>query len=99
MFIRTLVSAAIATAVICVPAVAAAQTAAAPAPAQPPRADPNERICETITMTGSRLNKKRFCASRAEWQEMRLRDRQEVERAQMSPCVRQTNAMSGKPSC
>lgn len=98
MFVRTLVSAAIATAVICVPAVAAAQTAA-PAPAQPPQANPNERICETITMTGSRLGKKRFCASRAEWQEMRLRDRQEVERVQMSPCVRQTNAMSGKPSC
>jgi hypothetical protein len=98
MFFRTLVSAAIVTAVTCVPAVAAAQTAG-PAPAQPPQADPNERICETITMTGSRLGKKRFCASRAEWQEMRLRDRQEVERVQMSPCVRQTNGMSGKPSC
>ena len=98
MFVRPLVCAAVAIAVICVPAVAAAQTAA-PASAQTPQADPNERICETVTMIGSRLNKKRFCASRAEWEEMRLRDRQEVERAQMSPCVRQTNTPSGKPSC
>jgi hypothetical protein len=50
-------------------------------------------------MIGSRLGKKRVCASRAEWQEMRLRDRQEVEKIQMSPCVRQTNSSSGKPSC
>jgi hypothetical protein len=98
MFVRHLVCAAVVTAVICVPAVAGAQTAA-PAPTQTPQADPNERICETITMIGSRLGKKRFCASRAEWEQMRLRDRQEVERAQMSPCVRQTNTMSGKPSC
>lgn len=84
---------------MCAPAAAAAQTAA-PAPAQqPPQADPNERICETVSMIGSRLAKKRICATRAEWAEMRLRDRQEVERVQMSPCVRQTNSMSGKPSC
>jgi hypothetical protein len=99
MFVRPIISAAIAITVVCVPAAAAAQTAPAPAPAQPPQADPNERICETITMIGSRLNKKRFCASRAEWEQMRLRDRQEVERAQLSPCVIQNNTSSGRPSC
>ena len=95
---RSLVSAAVATAVLCVPALAVAQSVA-PAPAPQPQADPNERVCETVTMLGSRLSKKRICASRAEWEQMRLRDRQEVERAQMSPCVRQTNTASGKPSC
>lgn len=99
MFVRPLICVAISTVVLCAPAVSAAQTAA-PAPAQqPPQADPKERICETVTVIGSRLGKKRVCASRAEWQEMRLRDRQEVEKIQMSPCVRQTNSSSGKPSC
>ncbi len=99
MFVRVLVCVTIPTAVICAPAISAAQTAAPPAAQQPPQADPNERICETVSMIGSRLAKKRICASRAEWQEMRLRDRQEVDKIQMSPCVRQTNTSSGKPSC
>lgn len=99
MFVRRLVFVAISTALICAPAISAAQTVA-PAPAeQPPQLDPKERICETVSMIGSRLAKKRICASRAEWAEMRLRDRQEVEKIQMSPCVRQTNTSSGKPSC
>ncbi len=99
MFVRPLICVAISTAMICVPVIATAQTGA-PAPAQqPPQADPKERICETVTMIGTRLNKKRFCATRAEWEQMRLRDRQEVERAQMSPCVIQNNSPSGRPSC
>ena len=98
MFVRSLLCASMAVAVMGVPAAAMAQTVT-PAPAQPPQADPKERISETVTMIGSRLNKKRICASRAEWQEMRLRDRQEVERAQLSPCVLQNNMPSGKPSC
>ena len=48
----------------------------------------NEKVCETVTVTGSRLGKKRFCATRAEWEERRRLDRQEVEKAQRSPCVR-----------
>jgi hypothetical protein len=61
--------------------------------------DPNEKVCETITMIGSRLAKKKFCATRAEWEQMRLRDRQEVERAQTSPCVIQGTSAKGRPSC
>ena len=49
--------------------------------------DPNERICENITMTGSRLAVKRFCGTRAQWADKQLQDRQEVERIQRSPCV------------
>ena len=49
--------------------------------------DPNERICETITQTGSRLTTKRFCGTRAEWAEKKLQDRQELEKAQRGPCL------------
>lgn len=50
-------------------------------------AKPNDKVCETITVTGSRLGAKRFCGTRAEWEERRRRDREEVEKAQRSPCV------------
>lgn len=50
--------------------------------------DPNERICETITPIGSRLASKRFCGTRAEWADRKLQDKQELERAQLNPCVR-----------
>ena len=51
--------------------------------------DRNERICEKITPVGSRLTTKRFCGTRAEWEEKRRLDREEVEKAQRGPCVRQ----------
>jgi hypothetical protein len=47
----------------------------------------NEKVCQTMTVTGSRLGKKRVCATRAQWEAQRLQDRQEVERIQRSPCV------------
>ena len=61
--------------------------------------DPNEKICENITAIGSRLSKKRVCATRAEWADRKLQDRQAVERAQTSPCMPQTTGGTGKPSC
>ena len=50
--------------------------------------DRNERICEKLTPLGSRLTTKRFCGTRAEWEEKRRQDREEVEKAQRNPCVR-----------
>ena len=50
--------------------------------------DPNERICETIKPIGSRLTTKRFCGTRAEWADRKLQEKQELERAQLNPCVR-----------
>lgn len=50
--------------------------------------DPNERICEKITPIGSRVATKRFCGTRAEWAERKLQDKQALEKAQLSPCVR-----------
>lgn len=48
--------------------------------------DPNEKICEDIIVTGSRLAKKRFCGTRQEWEEKRMQDRQLIEEIQRSPC-------------
>ena len=61
--------------------------------------DPNEKVCENITLVGSRLAKKRVCATRAEWADRKLQDRQAVEKAQTSPCMLQSTGASGKPSC
>lgn len=52
-----------------------------------PHADPNQKICEDITMVGSRIATKRICATRAEWAAQRQRDKEEVDRIQRSPCM------------
>ena len=52
-------------------------------------ADPNERVCEDVIQTGSRLAKKRFCGTRAEWEAKKKADRDVVEDAQRhanDPC-------------
>jgi hypothetical protein len=41
-----------------------------------------EKICENITLTGSRLATKRFCGTRAEWAERRRQDREFTEQIQ-----------------
>ena len=61
--------------------------AAAPAPVQnaaPVRVGPNlnEVICEKQEVLGSRLSSRRVCHTRAEWADLKLQDRQELERAQ-----------------
>ena len=61
--------------------------------------DQNEKVCENITVVGSRLAKKRVCATRAEWADRKLQDRQAVEKIQTSPCVLQTTGAGGRPSC
>lgn len=72
--------------------------AADPAPSTKSGYDPNERICENIILTGSRLATKRFCATRAEWEERKRLDREVIEAAQRSPCVLQRSTNRG-PSC
>ena len=58
-----------------------------PTQSRAPAARGNDKVCETITVTGSRIGAKRFCGTRAEWEERRRRDREAVEAAQRSPCV------------
>ncbi|HET6943572.1 MAG TPA: hypothetical protein VFH89_15580 [Sphingomicrobium sp.] len=59
----------------------------------------NEKICENITPIGSRLATKRFCGTRAEWEDRRRQDREAVENAQRSPCVLTHNSGTGRPAC
>ena len=56
--------------------------------------DPNAKICQVITATGSRLGGKKICATRAEWEEKRRADREATEKAQTQLCV--INPMTGK---
>ena len=44
--------------------------------------DPNEWICENLTIIGSRLTTRRVCATRAEWDEKRRLDKEEIDKAQ-----------------
>ena len=78
-------------------------TAAAPAHAQSTIAnDPNEKVCENISVIGSRLAKKRVCATRAEWEEQRRQDRLAVDQIQKQiggPCNTVPNKNMGAPSC
>jgi len=69
------------------------------AQSNPKPGDPNEKICENITVTGSRIGVKRFCGTRAEWADRRSQDREAVEKAQRSPCVIQTTGSTGQSSC
>ena len=55
---------------------------------QKPAPDPNEKICEDIVQTGSRIGAKRFCGTRAEWEDKKRQDREATEKAQLMPCVR-----------
>ena len=56
--------------------------------------DPNEKVCQVVTPVGSRLNTKKVCATRAEWEEKRRQDREATERAQTQVCV--INPMTDK---
>lgn len=63
--------------------------------------DPNEKVCESVPVIGSRLARKRVCATRAEWAEKKRLDREAVEQAQKQiggPCQVAGNKQ-GAPSC
>lgn len=49
--------------------------------------DPNERVCEKIKVVGSRLASKRYCATRAEWEDKKRQDREGIDRMQRLPCL------------
>jgi hypothetical protein len=71
----------------------AQQSSAASAPRKAAY-DPNERICEDLYV-GTRVNRHRYCGTRAEWEAMKRQDRDEVERRQRPL---QCNKIMGK-SC
>ncbi len=47
-----------------------------------PAANLNEKICEDVTQSGSRVVTKRFCGTRAEWEEKKRQDREGIEQMQ-----------------
>ena len=86
--------------VAAIPAVAATPSAAQQQTST--ASDPNEKICESLPVIGSRLAKKRVCATRAEWEEQRRQDRQAVDQIQKQiagPCSVVANKNIGAPSC
>lgn len=58
-------------------------------------ADPNQKICQDITVVGSRLATKRICATRAEWAAQKKADRETVDAIQRNPCIIDTNGQCG----
>ena len=60
--------------------------------------DPDEKICENITLVGSRLAVKRVCATRAQWDEKKRQDRSWIEKGQREVCV-VSKSGGGSPVC
>lgn len=52
-----------------------------------PGRDPNEMICRTEPVLGSRLAKRRSCMTRSQWIARQASDRALVERTQVTPCM------------
>lgn len=63
--------------------------------------DPNQKVCEDEPVLGSRIAKKRICATRAEWAERRKQDRESIESGQRNANIgcNVINTHSGTPSC
>jgi hypothetical protein len=86
---------------------AAAGLVASPALARDPQAagtsatdanNPDQKICEKITVTGSRLATRTVCATKREWDQRRLEERQLLDRSQLSACV-ETSVSAGHGQC
>ena len=81
--------------------IAAPAPAARSASAQAAGYDPNERVCEKMIITGSRLASKTVCMTRAQWAERQRGDRDAVERAQRAanaPCST-VQTRTSAPNC
>jgi len=72
----------------------------AASPNRPP-ADPNQKICQDITMVGSRLATKRICATRAQWEAQKRDSKDDVERMQREIKLQcqAPGTITGSPSC
>ena len=66
------------TSIVLLVGAAAAVAAAAPHHAK----SPNDLICRDVPMSGSRLDLKRVCMTRLQWEDMRREARQTIEKAQ-----------------
>ena len=50
-------------------------------------ADPNRKICQEVGTIGTRLGKKKICATAAEWAEKKRQDRDVVDQSQRASQV------------
>jgi hypothetical protein len=66
---------------ISIPAIAQTTPPASSPPAQKPL-DPNQVICEKQEVVGSRLATRRVCHTRAQWADLKLEDRQAIDKMQ-----------------
>jgi hypothetical protein len=68
-----------------------------------PARDPNEKVCESYTQIGSRLAKKKVCATRAEWVAIRKEQREMLDFVQRQGNMGCTNENSpvhaGQQNC
>jgi hypothetical protein len=78
---------------------AAAYVDPAPTAAPQQKSKNHDLICQKIVVTGSRLASHQYCATREQWAQSQLQDRQEVERVQASPCVLTRVGAGGKAAC
>ena len=80
--------------------IASAGIAGEPQATQQPAAanNPDQRICEKITVTGSRLATRTVCATKREWDQRRLEERQMLDRSQLGACV-ETSVSAGHAQC
>ena len=91
--VRSIVALAIA-GLIATPAIAGDPAAQQQAAAN----NPDQKICEKITVTGSRLATRTVCATKREWDQRRLEERQLLDRSQLSACV-ETSVSAGHGQC
>ena len=70
-------------------AMAIGSAALADEPSSKQARDPNEKVCEKITIVGSRLATRRVCATRAEWADYRRQDRDALDKSQRLTCLTQ----------
>jgi signal-transduction protein with cAMP-binding, CBS, and nucleotidyltransferase domain len=64
--------------------------------------DPNEKICETVSQVGSRLSKKKVCATRAEWATTRKDEKETLEWIQRQgtiACMPEAQSSSAGSRC
>lgn len=64
--------------------------------------DPNEKVCETVSQVGSRLSKKKVCATRAEWATTRKDEKETLEWIQRQgtiACVPDSQSSSAGSRC
>jgi predicted secreted protein len=95
--VRSIFALAAAVGLLASPAIAGNPQAANPAAAAN-ESNPDQKICEKMTVTGSRLATRTVCATKREWDQRRLEERQLLDRSQLGACV-ETSVSAGHGQC